>query len=978
MFTCFSKTPALSPTGEVKSFDRQGDGTLLGEGVGLVILKRLVEAQRDGNRVYAIIDAVGGSSDGKGVAIFAPKMEGQYKAIEAAYQEAGWTPDEVDLVEAHGTGTAVGDEVELSALSAYFSQNSKSQSHPASPKAPWCALGSVKSQIGHAKGAAGVAGLIKAILALRHKVLPPTIKVNSPLETLTKDGVPLYLNEQARPWLSAPGRIRKAAVSAFGFGGSNYHCLLSEYPEPKPLDLSLEHLVPISGQSLAELSEKLTKLLNLKASKKEAPHKNLGPKEQALGSEDEESLIEGTNQPFVYQKSLSGVMDSDLDALNRDFIAKFDENHNYRLIAKGTVAEIMSQAQTLLEKIGHGQFEETFLDFSAAYGPKASDNLHLSFSSGLILDNIKDQDLITALGKQILDLSLVFPEAFELLNAADALRQEYQLSNHSLGLIYSPPVHSPKDFQDELKKAAQSPVFQTFTFTLYQTILTALLKRFQVPLSQVTGQGLGLLTARFHEGLFSIEEVLRLALDLALDEQISRDFEAAQKAKSLDKSPASAEPPEASPAALASEAWPKPDSETGPKPDSETGPKKEAASKSPDPPDTPGEEIFNEIFFKQAMANKGQILDDHDDLLFFANGPEPASEPKSLDPVNLAQNEANSEANDDLIDENYAWMEELTYEEELMVREQELFEKIEKYLNSDRPGQDERQEFTEEAIRALVKSLRPGKIKENQEPRPSPKPAELWLSQKVGLSFSDWASPGALAKVLSEISARGYRIDFSQWPIWPKSPKTNGDFYVPISGANLFREAPLLAQGPLEPKLTGPLTPELGQDSQSISAALIELRNEQRKLMAMIEQLGQARPKPEPAPGAEFSQAPIEPEEKISPSPDQGHDRGPDRGLEQITDLASDLASAQAAARTLVQNALDPRKTISSGGNGKSSALGLLDPNYSQAVWERLAEVVSNETGYPVEALESGLELENDLGLDSIKKVELLAALSDI
>ncbi len=218
MYMCFSKTPALSPSGDIKPFDASGDGTILGEGLGIMVIKRLADAERDGDRIYAVIRGVGSSSDGKGEAIYTPSASGQRKAIKDAYQRAGVSPDSIGLVEAHGTGTKVGDAVEVSALRDIYGTADK----------PWCALGSVKSQIGHTKAAAGAAGMIKAIMALHHKVIPPTIKVQQPLREVTAGQSPFYLTSHKRPWLSRNGRPRRAAVSALGFGGSNCHVVLEE------------------------------------------------------------------------------------------------------------------------------------------------------------------------------------------------------------------------------------------------------------------------------------------------------------------------------------------------------------------------------------------------------------------------------------------------------------------------------------------------------------------------------------------------------------------------------------------------------------------------------------------------------------------------------------------------------------------------------------------------------------------------------
>jgi acyl transferase domain-containing protein/NAD(P)-dependent dehydrogenase (short-subunit alcohol dehydrogenase family) len=228
MFTCFSKTPALSPTGNARPFDASADGTVLGEGLGMVVLKRLEDARRDGDHIYAVLRGVGSSSDGKGNAIYAPRKEGQIEALKTAYGVAGVSPDSIDLVEAHGTGTKVGDATEVSALTEVYRATGR--------HGTWCALGSIKSQFGHTKAAAGVAGLLKAVAALHSKVLPPTIKVSRPLDILDGDS-PFYVNTEKRPWLPANGHPRRAAVSAFGFGGSNFHCVLEEAdPSKKEID----------------------------------------------------------------------------------------------------------------------------------------------------------------------------------------------------------------------------------------------------------------------------------------------------------------------------------------------------------------------------------------------------------------------------------------------------------------------------------------------------------------------------------------------------------------------------------------------------------------------------------------------------------------------------------------------------------------------------------------------------------------------
>ncbi|MFH8439772.1 SDR family oxidoreductase [Streptomyces sp. NPDC018026] len=254
MFLCFSKTPALSPSGDCRPFSAAADGTMLGEAVVMYALKRLSDAERDGDRIHAVIRGIGSSSDGRGTAIYAPLPGGQARALRRAYEEAGYGPDTVELVEAHGTGTKAGDTSELAALGSVFAASGRTDGQ-------WCAIGSVKSQIGHTKCAAGAAGLLKAVMALHHKVLPPTVKVDRPNPAAAAPDGPFYVNTQARPWVRPAGHPRRAAVSSFGFGGSNFHVTLEEYvPSGAPGRAALRHrtapseLVLLSGDSLSDLA----------------------------------------------------------------------------------------------------------------------------------------------------------------------------------------------------------------------------------------------------------------------------------------------------------------------------------------------------------------------------------------------------------------------------------------------------------------------------------------------------------------------------------------------------------------------------------------------------------------------------------------------------------------------------------------------------------------------------------------------------
>lgn len=217
-YLMFSSTRALSKTGKCKTFDSKADGISLGEGVAVVVLKRLEDAEKDGNKIYSIIKGVGASSDGKSLGLTAPRKEGQIKAFERAYYQAGIVPSEIGLLEAHGTGTVVGDKTELSAMTDLMIKSGALKNK--------IQLGSVKTQIGHTKCASGMAGLIKMALSVHHGVKSPTNNITKPNKFYNPDTSPFVFNSQTTPWLNSQ---RYAGVSAFGFGGTNFHTVVENY-----------------------------------------------------------------------------------------------------------------------------------------------------------------------------------------------------------------------------------------------------------------------------------------------------------------------------------------------------------------------------------------------------------------------------------------------------------------------------------------------------------------------------------------------------------------------------------------------------------------------------------------------------------------------------------------------------------------------------------------------------------------------------
>jgi acyl transferase domain-containing protein len=232
MLTIFCQLGALSHREEIRPFDKDADGTLLGEGIGFVVLKRLSDAERDRDPIYAVIRGLGVASDGRAVGVMAPRVEGEVLAMQKAYRSADVSPQSIGLIEAHGTGTPVGDFTEIEALKNVFG--------PRQTRMPTVAVGSVKSMISHTVPAAGVAGLIKASLALKNKVLPPTLHCDEPNPRFELGDSPFYINTETRPWIGTEGP-RRAGVSAFGFGGINAHAVLEEHQEPRVREVQRAH-----------------------------------------------------------------------------------------------------------------------------------------------------------------------------------------------------------------------------------------------------------------------------------------------------------------------------------------------------------------------------------------------------------------------------------------------------------------------------------------------------------------------------------------------------------------------------------------------------------------------------------------------------------------------------------------------------------------------------------------------------------------
>ncbi len=250
-WSVFAQLQALSHSGCIRPLDRLADGLLPGEGGGMLVLKRLADAERDGDRIYAVLRGAGVASDGRGAGLMVPRIEGQLLALERAWSEARHAPEEVGLIEAHGTATPVGDAAELETLARFFGKAE-------SDGPPRAVIGSVKSMIGHAMPAAGAASLIKTALAVYHGVLPPTLHCDEPHPAMAGTRFrPLAASE---PWEE---RRRLAGVNAFGFGGINAHVVLESHGaravrrRHRPGGLAPEEILVLAADSPGALREAL-------------------------------------------------------------------------------------------------------------------------------------------------------------------------------------------------------------------------------------------------------------------------------------------------------------------------------------------------------------------------------------------------------------------------------------------------------------------------------------------------------------------------------------------------------------------------------------------------------------------------------------------------------------------------------------------------------------------------------------------------
>ena len=459
-YLCFSKTPAFSKGNQLRAFSDDSDGMLSGEGIGMLVLKRLLDAEQDGDRIYAVIRGIGTSSDGHYKSIYAPRASGQAKALRRAYANAEYLPSTVGLIEAHGTGTYAGDPAEFEGLREVFSEQNPNIQH--------IALGSVKSQIGHTKAAAGAASLIKASLSLFHKTLPATINVTEPHHDFDIKNSPFYINTETRPWFNSPqDGLRRAGVSSFGFGGTNFHVTLEEYQGSRS-ETQRIHQTPFTILLSAETTDQLIKKC---------------------------------------QDSLKALQDNDdifiLNQLNQD------ANHSELPEKYARVGFIVESVKDAREK-----FDECLRLFSEKQAETAwSHPKGIFFRSSGMDGKGKIVALFPGQGSQYLNMGkelainfALFRETFEKADMVVTADGREKISN----VVFPIPVFSDDDRkmqQDNLTRTENAqPSIGTISMAYYKLLRDAGFKA-----DFFAGHSFGELTALWAAGVYDDEAFLRLA-----------------------------------------------------------------------------------------------------------------------------------------------------------------------------------------------------------------------------------------------------------------------------------------------------------------------------------------------------------------------------------------------------------------------------------------------------------------------------------
>jgi len=515
-WSIFTQLGAMSPTQQIRPFDRHADGLLVGEGAGAVVLKRLEDARRDGDQVYAILKGAGIASDGRDAHILASSSNGQVQALKNAYDDAQVDPATIGYLEAHGTGTVVGDLAEVQTIHAFYGARGRFP--------PSRAMGSVKSMIGHTMPAAGIASLIKTALCLSNKCLPPSLHCQEPRPEL--HDLPFYINRETRPWIQSPTLgPRRAGINAFGFGGINAHLVLEEARMSASSSASPvrcrpyrtggkrpSELIVVSAASreglLARLQRVESYLARFAASS--------GPAKQGQNGHAR-NPFEGRSRPSRQPPEPPKLQD-----IAWTLAEEVDHSQPCKL---AMVCSDLDQLRSLLAACITGlrqqpprvpRLEEIYFSESAAQP---------AGSLAAIFPGVGFPGLIGNYPAHLMELCRLFPEVRELFDQVD-LRDEHPDDPIPTSLIFFPPSSFTDDLQLQLRNriAAMKVVedagdraieiepcqrnIAASGVTLSNWVSWLVLRGLQVPVEMACGQSQGEIAALCATGILDFNEVV--------------------------------------------------------------------------------------------------------------------------------------------------------------------------------------------------------------------------------------------------------------------------------------------------------------------------------------------------------------------------------------------------------------------------------------------------------------------------------------
>ncbi|HUU77578.1 MAG TPA: SDR family NAD(P)-dependent oxidoreductase [candidate division Zixibacteria bacterium] len=489
-FVKFAKIGAISAEGSFP-FDVRANGFVMGEGAGFCVLKRLSDAVKDGDKIYAVIRGLGASSDGKGKGITAPNPEGQRLAITRALEQAGITINDLQLIEAHGTSTSVGDVIEMQVLQE-VAKNSPQGS---------IAIGSVKSQIGHLKSAAGIAALIKTALAIYKKQLPPSINFETPNPYINWQSSPFYVNTKPQPWNKPDNGPRIAGISAFGFGGTNYHTIIEEYIP----DETVGHLPKLFSP------EEIQSVLSAYSTQKELKSEELVFDTNAWKESFEQRVVLETEAIFFGGKTQEELIKSLNDLKNNIPISSFSNDGSglrIRDLANNSINSLKKNTRI-------GLTCHSFVDLPTAID-NALDGLTNS-SKRLLLRNKgifysddhkigKVAFMFPGQGSQYVRMGRELWEKYEIVR--ETFREADEITEQMVGLKISDVIfaigRSEKEAKELLK---QTEITQPAIFVLDIAIFRLLLS-YGIKPDFVVGHSLGEYAALVASGIFSLRDGL--------------------------------------------------------------------------------------------------------------------------------------------------------------------------------------------------------------------------------------------------------------------------------------------------------------------------------------------------------------------------------------------------------------------------------------------------------------------------------------